>query len=132
MSLPSSRLRCRPPFGTPHALGISHAGRLAPLLRAPVTRAVVLERAARLAVEQQERKAAGQGWLSPATITGRLVAPATPNRKPPQRTDVKDARGRVVARAERGRGGITITIPKPGRLDDMIDTVRTMLRTLTA
>ena len=96
----------RAAFGLSHALGISHAGRLAPLLRAPVTRIVVLERAARLALERQERKAAGQGWLSPAIITSRLVGTATSSRKPPQCTDVKDARGRVIARVERGRGGI--------------------------
>ncbi|MBC7802074.1 MAG: hypothetical protein H7Z10_15770, partial [Gemmatimonadaceae bacterium] len=58
-----------------------------------------------------------------------------PPRATPQRTEARDARGRVIARAERGRGGaITITIPKtgsnPGRLEDLVGGVRTVLETL--
>lgn len=122
-------------YGTPHALGISHAARLAPLLRAPASRARLLGQAEGIAAEQAVRHGAGDSWLAAAAVTTRLTEAPRPPCPAPQRAEARDAKGRVIARAERGRGGaVTITIPKPGshpgRLEDLVGGVRTMLETL--
>lgn len=121
-------------YGTPHALGISHAARLAPLLAMPAARAQMLDRATQLATEQQERASRGDSYLSSAEITRHLADVMRPARKPPQRTEALDTKGRVIARAERGRGGtITITIPKPDGVDgsELLTGVIAMLECLS-
>lgn len=122
-------------YGTPHALGISHAARLAPLLRAPVSRARLLAEADVLAGLQAVRHAAGSPWLAAALVTTRLTELPRLPRPAPQRAEAKDARGRVLASAERGRGGaITINIPKvaskPGGIEDLMAGLRVVLETL--
>jgi len=105
-------------FGNPHALGISHAARLAPLLRIPAGQARMTEAAKTLALEQQLRVSKGERHLPAAEVTKRLVAIPAQAKRPLEKAEVKDAKGRVIARAERSRGGgITITIPKPDAID---------------
>ena len=121
-------------YGSPHALGISHAARLAPLLRAPITRTVLLERANNLVVDQRSRAADGSAWLSPAMVTARLTEAPRPPRKTPQRAEARDATGQVFAHAERGRAGaITITIPKPDGMNgaELLAGVMSLLETLS-
>jgi len=105
-------------YGNPHALGISHAARLAPLLRSPSAQARMTEVAEALALEQQLRVSKSERHLPAAEVTKRLVAiPAQPKR-PLQKAEAKDTKGRVIARAERSRGGaVTITIPRPDAID---------------
>ena len=106
-------------FGTPHAIGISHAAVLAPLLRVPVKRDRVLTEAGALAAEQQslvEKKAA---FLKPAIVVKRLAAAAearAPRRTKPKEHVVRAADGTIVARGQAaGRGGgVAISIPAPG------------------
>ncbi len=99
-------------FGTPHALGISHAARLAPLLRTPVMRDRVLKLAAEVKNMQDERRENGTGLLAPAEVVKRLSAK-------PRRSgkilafDHKDQQGRVIVRAEERRGGgVNLFLPK--------------------
>ncbi len=121
-------------YGTPHALGISHAARLAPLLRTQVTQRRVLQVAKTIADEQNARADEGKPYILPAEVTRRLTDLPRPPRKAPQHAEAKDAQGRVIARAERGRGGaITITIPKPDGLDgnELLAGVMKLLETLS-
>ena len=46
-------------FGSPHAIGISHAAALAPILRVPAKRQAILDISTGLAREQEELRAAG-------------------------------------------------------------------------
>jgi len=105
-------------YGNPHAIGISHASRLAPLLRSPVAQARIMQQAEMLVLEQRLRASHDDRLLPPAEVTKRLTSiPAQPKR-PLQKAEAKDAKGRVFARAERGRGGaVTIVIPKPDGID---------------
>lgn len=101
-------------FGTPHALGISHAAQLAPALKTVALRDRMSVRSKEVAAEQQARAGRAETPLSPAEVTRRLLDVSRPARKPAQCAEAKDAGGKVIARAERGRGGaITIVIPKP-------------------
>ena len=121
-------------YGTPHALGISHAARLAPLLRTPVAQRQMLQTAEAIAAEQRAKVDEGKPYISPAEVTRRLIDLPRAPRRAPQRAEAKDAQGRVIARAERGRGGaVTITIPKPDGLDgsELLAGVMKLLETLS-
>jgi ParB family transcriptional regulator, chromosome partitioning protein len=109
-------------FGSPHVIGISHGAALAPLLRAADPRDQIVSEAKRLAEEQAERAARGEGSLSPAAVLHRLVSAArgsTVTRAPRNLKEhvVRSTEGSVVARGLRvGRGGgVTISIPSPVR-----------------
>lgn len=105
-------------YGNPHALGISHAARLAPLLRIPPAQTRMTEMAALLAMEQDLRVSKGEGFLPAAEVTKRLLAIPAQQKRPLQKAEAKDAKGRVIARAERSRGGaVTIKIPRPDAID---------------
>jgi ParB family chromosome partitioning protein len=105
-------------FGTPHALGISHAAKLAPALRSPAGQKRVLAAAEALAAEQQGRAGEGKPFIGPGEVTRRLAAPSRTPKWTTNRAEARDSAGRVIAQAERGRGGrITITIPKPDAVD---------------
>lgn len=102
-------------YGSPHALGISHAARLAPALKTAALRERMSARGREVLADQQARAARTEPPLPPAEVTRRLLDVSRPARRPPQRAEARDTRGQVIARAERGRGGaITILIPKPG------------------
>jgi ParB family chromosome partitioning protein len=105
-------------FGSPHAVGISHAAALAPLLRAPAKRERLLAAAATLAAEQAHLAGRGAPALKPAAVLRRLVAAAEARRAaPPRHTEhvVRGADRTIVARGQRvARGGaLAITIPAP-------------------
>jgi ParB family chromosome partitioning protein len=108
--LPSEVVAC---FESPHVIGISHAARLAPLLRAPVTRRKVLYQAEALAVDQAARVAAGLRPLPAPAVVARLAAdPGAAASMPGPAVVVRDAGGSVVARASQGRAGdLTIVFP---------------------
>lgn len=121
-------------YGSPHALGISHAAKLAPLLRKPVTQRQMLEEAALLLSEQGDRKEKGQAPLAAAEVTRRLVAVPTRPRRPPMKAEARDVRGQVIVKAERGRGGaVTIVVPKPDGVDgsDLLAAVMDVLEKLS-
>ncbi len=106
-------------YGTSHALGISHAARLAPLLRTPSGQKRLLAAAEALGAEQHSRAGEGKPFIAAADITRRLTEVPRPPSRIPKQAEAKDVEGRVIARAERGRGGrITITIPKPDAMDE--------------
>ena len=120
-------------FGSPHALGISHAARLAPALRAPATRTGVLAAAAALQAEQIDRLAAGGTTIPPATVLRRLLASPKPPHKAAGRAERKDAQGRNLVQAERSRGGaITVLLPKPREhgLDEVLMAVTDVVKQL--
>jgi ParB family chromosome partitioning protein len=103
-------------FGTPHAIGISHAAVLAPLLRVPAKRERMLHEALALAAEQRQLAAEQVAFVKPAFVVKRLVAAAeetVPRRTKPESHVVRGADGGVVARGQRGGrgGGLAITIP---------------------
>ena len=101
-------------FGSPHMLGISHAAQLAPLLRVPVSHGNIVTVAGELSAEQQQRKGAGLAFLTASEVIKRLIAVRRLGRKPGKVVERRDAKGRMVASAERARGGvITVTIPRP-------------------
>ena len=117
-------------FGSPHALGISHAARLAPLLRAPVSREYLLTIAAELASFQQERQMEGAGFLTAAEVMKRLTATARPGTKTKVPFSHKDEQGRTMLQVEQRRGGgLTFFVPKPGSHDraDLLKAIDTLL-----
>ena len=121
-------------YGTPHALGISHVARLAPLLRTQVAQRRMLQTAKAITAEQRVRADEGKPYVPPAEVTRRLTDLPRAPRKASQNAEAKDAQGRVIARAERGRGGaITITIPKPDGLNgsELLAGVMGLLETLS-
>ncbi len=106
-------------FGTPHAIGISHAAVLAPLLRIPVKRERVLLEAGALAAEQRSLADERGAFVKPAVVVKRLAAAAEaarPRRSKPKEHVVRSPEGIVVARGQSaGRGGgLAISIPVPG------------------
>ncbi|HEY1245027.1 MAG TPA: ParB/RepB/Spo0J family partition protein [Hyphomicrobiaceae bacterium] len=109
-------------FGSPHAVGISHAATLAPLLRAEDQKGRLTAEAQRLAAEQADRAARRENSLPPAAVMQRLVGAARAAAVPrkagnPREHVVRAADGAVVARGQRtGRGGaVTISLPTPAR-----------------
>jgi len=121
-------------YGNSHALGISHAARLAPALKTVALRDRMAVRSGEVVAEQQARAGRAEALLPPAEVTRRLLDVGRPARKPAQRAEAKDSAGHVIARAERSRGGaITIVIPKPDALDgsDLLIGVMAMLEKLS-
>jgi ParB family chromosome partitioning protein len=105
-------------FGAPHALGISHAARLAPLLRAPASRGRLLTISEALAASQRERREAGDPPLSAAEVMKQLTAKPRPGARPKMSFDHKDEQGRTMLQVDQGRGGgVTLFVPKPGLHD---------------
>lgn len=109
-------------FATPHAIGISHAAILAPLLRADDQRGRIIAEAGRLAGERAELVARGESPPSPAGILQRLTAAArTPTmaRRAAGSKEhvVRSPEGAVVARGQSaGRGGgVMISFPAPAK-----------------
>lgn len=104
-------------YGTPRVIGISHAGRLGPLLRSPRTREGLLEEAEVLAAEQALRAGHGEAAIPPSAVTTRLAAAAVqPARRATRREAVvRGEDGVILARGSRARGGpLSISIPTPG------------------
>jgi ParB family chromosome partitioning protein len=135
-------------FASPHAIGISHAAILAPLLRADSQRERIVAEARRLAAEQGELVARGAPPLSPAGVMQRLTNAgraqiATRRAGVLREHVVRSSEGNVVARgqSESRGGGVTISFPTPTKharaalvsaveeiLDQMAKTVRTARR----
>src|SRR6185369_14271221 len=87
-------------FGSPHVIGISHAAKLAPVLRAPLTRKQVEGNAEVLAVEQACRRSANRKLVGSAQVVARLLE--RKKRGPEvRRAVIKGADLRVLARGER-------------------------------
>lgn len=121
-------------FGSPHAIGISHAARLAPLLRKPGVQGRVVEAASLVEVEQAARVAKGQQPLAAAEVTRRLIAVPAQPRRTLMKAEARDGNGRVIARAERGRGGaVTIVVPKPDGVNgsDLLAAIMQVLERLS-
>jgi ParB family chromosome partitioning protein len=105
-------------FGSTSVIGISHAAKLAPLLRAPVSRRAMEEAAEPLAAEQALRGEAGKRLIAPAQVVSRLTERKRSPVKQTRQAVVTDSEQRVVARAERSRvGAITISIPARADVD---------------
>lgn len=112
--LPQAVLSC---FASPHAIGISHAATLAPLLGAPQSRALVLASAGELAAEQAEIREAGGALLPPAAVVARLSGAARrPKRQTGSEQDYRDAEGKVFlkVRREARRKLVFTLIASPG------------------
>jgi ParB family chromosome partitioning protein len=102
-------------FGSPHVIGISHAAQLAPLLKAPKSRARVVAAATALAAEQAKLVADGRS-IAAAGVVRRLAASlegaAARGRKEAAQTGADGAviaKGHVVP-----GGGVSISIPAAG------------------
>jgi ParB family chromosome partitioning protein len=106
-------------FGTPHAIGISHAAKLAPMLRAPASRHKILSRAQSLADEQSERRLGGlEAWPSAVILRRLITEPQPMPRKTESEMVIRDVSGTVVAKVAKGRGGsLTILLPKGATQD---------------
>lgn len=121
-------------YGNPHALGISHVARLAPLLRRPGFETRILETANLIAGEQKERTEKGVGLISAAEVTRRLMVVAKPLKQPQMKAEAMGEDGRVIARGERGRtGSVTIIVPKPDGVNGsaLLSAVMTVLEKLS-
>lgn len=102
-------------FGTPHAIGISHAAALAPKLRNPSVRDSLLEAARAIAAEQAALKDEGKRLLPPSAVVARLQqkqlrkAGSVSGRE----AVLKDDSGEVTARASRRTdGSISVHLSK--------------------
>jgi ParB family chromosome partitioning protein len=109
-------------FASPHAVGISHAATLAPLLRAENQKDGIIAEAQRLMAEQSDRISRGENPVPPVAVIQRLVgairASAVPRKSNNAREHVvRSAEGAIVARGQRAeRGGaVTISLPTPAR-----------------
>jgi ParB family chromosome partitioning protein len=98
-------------FGSPHAIGISHAATLAPLLRADDRMARIIAEAVRLKAQQADHAARDEAAIPPAAVMQRLVVATRESGAPRQRSVpkehvVRSAEGVIVARGQRAaRGG---------------------------
>lgn len=121
-------------YDTPHALGISHAARLAPLLRTPALHSRMVKLAGALTIDQHDRASRGEPPLSASEVTRRLAEASRAPKKPLQCAEARDSEGRVIARAERSRAGaITISIHKPDAVDgsDLLKGIMEILEKLS-
>jgi ParB family chromosome partitioning protein len=109
-------------FGTPHALGISHAATLAPLLKSPKSADALMEAAEALATEQRARHLDGSPFLAPAACVQRLTARGQGRGQPVREQapiTIKSAGGDVLLKAQiatRG-GALTIIVPAAAKLE---------------
>jgi len=109
-------------FGTPHALGISHAAVLAPLLKVPKTAAAIVAEAAVLTAEQQTHLKDKHAFIAAAPCMRRLTG-AT--RETPPRTRqagvitvrAKDGAPLMKAKVTGRGGGLSVDIPRAGKTD---------------
>jgi ParB family transcriptional regulator, chromosome partitioning protein len=135
-------------FASPHAIGISHAAILAPLLRAHDRSGQIIAEAKRLAAHRAELLARGEPPLSPAGVMQRLTTAGraqkvTRRADTPREHVVRSSEGGIVARGQRGGrgGGVSISFPTPAKhargalvaaveeiLDRMVQTGRTVPR----
>jgi ParB family transcriptional regulator, chromosome partitioning protein len=109
-------------FSSPHLLGISHAGAIAPLLRVADQRQGVLAVARAVSVEQSDLSMRGAPLMSPAAVVRRLVEAA---RMPPPKSRravsneviMRNPEGAILIRGSRsGRaGGLAISVPNPSK-----------------
>jgi ParB family transcriptional regulator, chromosome partitioning protein len=109
-------------FASRHAIGISHAAVLAPLLRADEQRERIIMEAKRLAAERAELVARGESSPSPAGVMQRLTGaaharPAVRRSTAPREHVVRSPEGTIVARGQSaGRGGgVMISFPTPAK-----------------
>jgi ParB family chromosome partitioning protein len=109
-------------FASPHAIGISHAAILAPLLRIDDQRDRIVAEGRRLAAERAELVGRGEPLLTPAGVMQRLTnagrAQIVARRAGvPREHVVRSSTGTVVARGQSGsRGGaVTISFPTPAK-----------------
>jgi ParB family chromosome partitioning protein len=136
-------------FASPHAIGISHAAILAPLLRSDDQRNRIVAEASRLAAERVELITRGEVAPSAAGVMQRLTAAArvdTVRRRAGVSREhvVRSPEGAIIARGQsEGRGGgVTIGFPAPTKharpalvsaveeiLDHMTQTGRAVRRT---
>ena len=111
-------------YGNPHALGISHAARLAPLLRAPVSRKHVLTVAAQLTEVQHRCQREGVRLLTASEVTKSLTSKAKPSFKDRKSLDHKDEQGRTMLQvSHRKEGGVIFLVPTP-RLHDRAELIK--------
>ncbi len=126
-------------FGARHAVGISHAAQLAPLLRDVRTRDLVLAQAVVLGEQQERRAGDGGNLLGPAAVVQALVR-ATQSRPTRRRTrstehTVRSGDGTILVRGTRtARSALTIEVPHAGRLDHqaILDACQQVLRHLAS
>ena len=122
-------------FGSTSAIGISHAARLAPLLRVPVTRRRIEDTATALAAEQALRRQSGRTAMPAATVVSMLCEVKRPVARPPRRATVKDERGGVLLSGEVAvTGNLVVTIPAPSvkaGADALADGLRKLLGQLS-
>jgi len=109
--LPPEILGC---FDSPHAIGISHAAALAPVLGRPRERDMILEEASALCAELQSHRERGNPALPPAAVVARLLAACAKQPKKPVRTrEIRDDAGKVVLKARfEPQQGLIFSVPK--------------------
>ena len=96
-------------FGSTTVIGISHAAKLAPLLKAPFTRKQVEEAAVVVAAEQALRRSSNRAPLSASQVTTKLMTKPSAPADTVTRAAVMDDRKRVLVSGERAASGM-ITI----------------------
>ena len=108
-------------FESPSAIGISHAAKLAPLLRVPVTRRRMEEMAQAVAAEQELRRQSGRVAMAAAQVVAMLAEPKRVAKPAARRAVIKGDDGRTVIAGERASSGaLTLTIPAASRDQDAI------------
>ena len=120
-------------FGSTTVIGISHAAKLAPLLRTPVSRKQMEHVALGLQAEQEARIKSKKAALAPSQVVARLTERRRPAGEQAQRAVIIGEDERPLVKAERGRSGIlTLSIPPYARAkpDQVLDAVRKVLQQL--
>jgi ParB family chromosome partitioning protein len=121
-------------FGSTAAIGISHAAKLAPLLRAPFTRGILEQAAAVVSAEQARRRSLGMVSLTPPQVMTQLLTRPTSKAKPVRQAVVTDERNRTLASGERtGSGMVTMKLtPVAQRTrETALDVVKELLEKLS-
>ena len=119
-------------FGSTAAIGISHAAKLAPLLRAPFMRKLVQEASLRVAEEQADRRSSGAALLSASQVLSKLLT--SPVAKDVRQAVVTDNRNRTLVSGERlGSGTVTIKLTPTVQRDreTALEAVRQLLDKLS-
>ena len=120
-------------FGSTAAIGISHAARLAPLLKTPFLRKQIEESAIAVIAEQAARRSSDRELLTASQVMARLQAKPAKPAVAVRRAVVTDERNRTLASGERtGAGGLTIKVtPLAQRETGMVlDAVKRLLEQL--
>ena len=114
--LPADVLAC---FASPHAIGISHAAAIAPLLNHPQSRSRLLAEVASVADEQRAKREAGAAMLQAAAVVARLTQSGRPKAKSAAKEEVfRDSDGKIFLKARReGRAGVVFTLPSASTAD---------------